>query len=104
MKVGEVEIRKYKWLWRDCELCDRPASWRVTFLDDGYAGCRRNPSSSAYGKDDCSWCSDYEVYACKTHMREVERLNPLPNHNHCASFPLKKFKNMGFYKTLIKED
>lgn len=102
MKVGQIETKSFKWYWRDCELCDRPASWRITFLDDGSNGCRRNPSSSAYGKDDCSWCSDYELFACKKHRADIERWEPKPNHNRCSSFPLKNFKHMGFYKKEIK--
>ncbi len=101
MKVGQTETITYKWLWKECEECGNPAKWRVTFLDDNNGGCRRNPSSSAYQHDDCSYCSDHEIYTCEKHRRDIERQEPIQGFRYCASFPLKKFKHMGFYKVKV---
>ena len=46
---------------RMCERCGKPAKYRHTFLLEGM---RNNPASSAYCKDDCSWCSDAEIFTC----------------------------------------
>lgn len=94
IKVGSKRTQTA--CWRECEICGNPASWRITFLDDGTCGARKNPASSAYGKDDCSWCSDAELFACKKHQNEVRRICP-NGFSWCATFPLSKYKSMGFY-------
>jgi hypothetical protein len=48
---------------RECDECAEPATRRCTFLMPHY---RSNPASSGYGKDDCSYCSDAEVFVCDT--------------------------------------
>jgi hypothetical protein len=45
----------------ECEQCGEPATKKHTYL---LPGARRNPASSAYGRDDCSWCSDHEAFTC----------------------------------------
>lgn len=97
-KVGEIEIIKYRWNWRDCEKCDLPARYCLTYL---LRDSRHNPSSSGYRKDDISWCADESLYACQKHERDVERETP-DEMSFCSSFQLKRFKHMGFYKTVIK--
>lgn len=79
MKVGEVKIIKQIVRWRECDECGLPASFRITFL-----------------VDDCPWCSDAEAYACKRHERAV-RASPPDGMTWRATFPLTKFKHMGFY-------
>ena len=103
MRVGEIKTTKQIARWRECDVCGYPAKWRITFLDDNNGGCRRNPSSKAYGRDDCSWCSDYDVFACGKHEKEVKRSEPRTNFNWCGAFPLKNFKHMGFYWETVKE-
>jgi hypothetical protein len=96
-KVGEIETIKYRWNWHECQVCGMPASWEVNYLaKDG----RRNPASSAYGKDDCSWCKDATGYACRKHQTEVERDYP-EGMSWASSFSLKSFKHLGFYKTKL---
>jgi hypothetical protein len=44
-----------------CYNCGEPAMYRYTYLLDN---ARQNPASSAFGRDDCSWCSDHEEFTC----------------------------------------
>ena len=55
---------------RRCEVCGEPAHYRHAFLYEHY---RTNPASSAYGKDNCSWCCDEEVFVCRTCKPPVPR-------------------------------
>lgn len=95
--VGDIETVRYRWLWRDCEECDRPAKFRITFLR---ANSRRNPASRGYGKDDISWCSDAERFACRTHKDHV-LFNPPEGMFWCSSFLLVRFQHMGWYKKQV---
>lgn len=70
---GEVQVIRKTRVRRDCCICAEPATKRVTFLHEN---ARRNPASSGYGKDDISWCSDAEAFACDSHEREVENDPP----------------------------
>lgn len=45
----------------ECEQCGEGAVKKHTYL---LPNARRNPASSAYGRDDCSWCSDHETFTC----------------------------------------
>lgn len=56
-RVTRIRVRK------ECEYCGKPAEYKHTYLLDGM---RSNPASSAYGKDDCSWCEDAAVFTCVT--------------------------------------
>lgn len=47
-----------------CDECGEPAAYKHTFLLDN---ARRHPASSAYGKDDCSWCEDAHTFVCEEH-------------------------------------
>ena len=58
---------------RECSSCGKPAQYHITYLLDNY---RNNPASSAYGRDDCSRCSDAKDWACVAHRREIERDAP----------------------------
>lgn len=44
-----------------CEECGEPATQKHGFLLENF---RRNPLSSAYGKDDSSWCVDTAIFTC----------------------------------------
>ena len=63
-------FRVQKRVRRECEACGEPATKCLTFL---LKGDRRNPASSAYGRDDCSRCSDAERFACGDCEQKVER-------------------------------
>ena len=99
MRVGEVLIERRQVKWHECQVCGVPAYWRITYLVEG--NCRANPTSSAYGRNDCSWCSDAEAYACRKHEREVRQDAPR-DMSWCATFPLKKYRNMGFYSEVLR--
>ena len=100
MRVGEIITEKKIVRWHECQVCGLPAAWRISYLASG--NCRVNPASKAYGRDDCSWSSDSEAFACKKHEQQVGS-NPPTGMSWCSSFPLKNFKQMGFYLETIKE-
>ena len=60
---GEIETITRKRIRVCCDECGEIAVYRHTYLLLGY---RRNPASKAYGRDDCSWCCDKEVFTCAT--------------------------------------
>lgn len=67
---GEERTRHERCVRIECDQCDAPAHFRVTYLLEGF---RSNPGSSAYGRDDCSYCEDASAFACREHVRDVER-------------------------------
>lgn len=58
---GEGETRTQVRVRRCCEQCGEPATVRLGFLLENY---RTNPASNAYGRDDCSWVTDFDAYVC----------------------------------------
>lgn len=64
-----------------CEFCGKPAHFKHTFLLGNY---RHNPASSAYGRDDCSWCEDQCRFVCIAHQKEN---TPPPGYESCSTFP-----------------
>lgn len=67
---GEIKVVIKRRVRRDCEECGEPATKRLTFC---YVNGRRNTASSMYGRDDCTYCFDAEVFACNDCERRVER-------------------------------
>ena len=59
---GDTRTRVERRVRKECAECGEPAVYRHSFL---YEGMRSNPASSAFRKDDCSWCSDADVFTCK---------------------------------------
>ena len=92
-KVGDIRIKKEIAHWRECEGCSRPAKYCLTFLLEHF---RSNPASKAYQKDDCSRCSDLDVFSCENCKHT---LSQAPNGYNiwCGIMPLAKFKHLGFY-------
>ena len=91
---GEDAVQYIKRTMRrhECDVCGEAADYRLTYLLEG--DCRRNPASTAYGKDDCSWCSDAERFVCKDHQSKY----PAPDgHSWAGSFPLVNFPHLGLY-------
>lgn len=74
----------------ECDFCGEPATRRITYLRDN---ARSNPASSAYGHDDCTWCSDADAFACEDHKREIERDAP-HGMSWCATFDGMRRPNM----------
>jgi len=64
-ETGEVRIKVERYQRRECDDCREPAEYRFTFLLERF---RSNPASSAYGRDDCSYCSDLAVFKCEECM------------------------------------
>lgn len=58
---GETKLVRKTRIRECCEQCGESATQRHGYL---LSGARSNPASSAYGKDDCSWCSDQDVFTC----------------------------------------
>lgn len=68
---GEMKFTLQKRVRRECDNCGEPATKRFSFC---YINGRRNPASSMYGRDDCTWCSDAEAYSCNECEKEVKRV------------------------------
>ena len=94
---GEGETKtvvKTRTRW-ECDSCGEPATKKHTYLDDGPSGARYNPASSAYGRDDCTWYSDYDQYLCdKCDRRDYE--DDVPDGYHwCSTFKIcERFAHM----------
>lgn len=89
---GETEIVIKMRVRHECHICGEPAQFKHSFLLEG---ARRNPASSAYGKDDCSWCSDTELFVCKEHEKER---TPPDGYSWCSTFTASdRFANMFLY-------
>ena len=88
---------------RECDHCGEPAKFKLTFLLNGARG---NPKSSAYGRDDCSWCEDECGWACAEHKEGV-RTDPdyaLDGMSWCATFErARNFEHLFLYKKKIEE-
>ena len=59
---GDIRTTVATRMRKTCEECGELAHYKHSFL---YEGMRSNRASSAYGRDDCSWCSDVDVFTCK---------------------------------------
>ena len=90
MKLGDTKLVKKTVIEKTCENCGEPATKRHTFL---YEDARRNLASSAYGKDDCSWCSDEEKFSCNKCSDEVRRDYPR-DMGWCSTFSRERFEHM----------
>ena len=65
---GEGDTRTEVRVRRECDYCEEFATRKRTFL---LSGTRGNPASSAYGKDDCSWCEDAHEFLCHICRGEI---------------------------------
>lgn len=80
-KLGTIRTKVEELKAVECENCGDPADYKFTYLLPNYRG---NPASSAYCKDDCSWCSDYHTYSCKNCSQG--RHPPLDGYEQCSRF------------------
>ena len=72
-----------------CDYCDNTPDQLNTYL---LPNARHNPKSSAYGRDDCSWSSDHNVFSCEQCRKENfggTRPN-IEGYEPCATIPLTK--------------
>ena len=74
---------------RECEYCSKLAVSKFSFLLPNY---RTNPASSAYGKDDCSRCSDHIVYTCAEHGEPWPTVEPYGQAS--GRYPYENFKHL----------
>lgn len=98
----EQTIRRVKYR-HECHNCGEPAHYKQTYLLDR---ARSNPASSAYGRDDCSWCEDESVYYCKAGRTYGSDCRPpkLDGYGECSTFPAsQRFAHMFLYWHEIKE-
>lgn len=105
MKEGDFQLIKKVWTRQACYECGESATKKHTYLLEN---CRNNRASSAYGRDDCSWCADDQVFACDLHEKQVEQSYKPDGMTWCATF---KWKNeeaspMFYYwkEEKVKED
>lgn len=84
---GDQKVVTYKRYRISCEECGEVAHFKHTYLLEG---TRRNPRSSAFGKDDCSWCEDQRRYTCKECKRPT-----VEGHEWCSTFEAgERFKHL----------
>lgn len=99
MQLNEERIIKEICVEQVCQECEEPAKWKHTFL---LYNARRNTASSAYGRDDCSWCSDEHKFSCDAHREKVEKDKPY-GMDWCATFSRKKHEHMFLYWKTISD-
>ena len=88
---GEIKTTTKIQLRRECEECGEPAHYKHTFL---LPGARGNRASSAYGKDDCSWCEDASLFVCEEH----KNFRKIDGYEWCSTFPASaRFAHMFLY-------
>jgi hypothetical protein len=92
MKLGEERTKTEICVEQTCEECGEPATNKHTFLLAG--NCRNNPASNAYGKDDCSWCSDASKFSCDACKNKIK---PPDGMSVCSIFPRNNFEHMFLY-------
>jgi hypothetical protein len=99
---GDVETIIRKRVRKDCEYCDEPAHYKCSYL---LPNCRSNPASKAYRHDDCSYCSDYDLYLCKKCYSKYNGWHPsLDGYEPCSLFPANEhFAHMFLTWQIIKE-
>ena len=92
MKVGDTRTIKQRLNRRRCEYCEEPATHKLTFL---LPNARSNPQSKAYHRDDCSWCSDQDMFVCDEHEKDKRKIENDLGMGWCGSFIYgERFKHM----------
>ncbi len=101
MKLGEERITKEICVEQCCEECGESAKYKHTFLLNG---ARQDRASSAYGRDDCSWCSDEDKFACEEHKEKIRREAP-NGMGWCSTFErIPRFEHMFLYRKKVSEE
>lgn len=68
---GNLRVRIETRVRRGCDNCEEAATKKHNYC---FVNGRSNPASSMYRKDDCSYCSDAEAFACDACNEEVKRV------------------------------
>lgn len=84
---------------QECESCGEPATEKHTYLDDGLTGARNNPASSAYNRDDCTWCSDWDLFLCNDCKKQECEQNLPAYHHWCSTFTVERMPHLFLYWT-----
>ena len=93
---GEEQVIRRVRYRHECHECGEPAHFKQTYLLNG---SRLNSASSAFGRDDCSWCEDESVFHCKEH-----KAPQLEGYEKCSTFAdVDTFAHMFLYWHEIKE-
>lgn len=89
-KIERIKVRK------ECDICGEPAHYKFTWLLNGM---RSNPASSAFGKDDCSWCEDACNFSCRKCYNKV---HPPNGYTECSIFPAtERFAHLFLYWDIV---
>ncbi len=91
---GETKTVVKTQVRRECNNCGEPATQQHTYLNDGTTGARRNPASSAYGRDDCTWCSDYDQYLCDECDRKDYEDDVPVGYHWCSTFRVDRMPHL----------
>jgi hypothetical protein len=91
---GEIKIVRQERVRCSCGYCGEPAFYKNTYLNDGERGARSNPNSSAYGRDDCTWCSDFDDFLCPECHQANETDNVPDGFKWCSTFQADRFPHM----------
>lgn len=102
---GNYKIVRKELIRCDCDYCGEPASYKNTYLNERHGPARRNPASSAYGKDDIGWCSDFDDLVCSECHVSNETDNVPDGYNWCATFHIQNHPHMflRWFEELIEE-
>lgn len=90
LEVLQAFVHAYRDLPHICDECGAEATKRLSYL---YDNARSNRASSGYGRDDISWCSDAEKFACDRHNEQM-RNDPPEGMSWCAEFFKERFPHM----------
>lgn len=89
---GETKTVTSRRIRKGCDVCGERADYQVTYL---LPNARRNPASSAYGRDDCSWCSDTIRHYCAECCKHGNRWPEVEGYETCSMFPaIERFAHM----------
>ncbi len=87
-----------KYVRHKCDICDKDAHYKHTWL---LKGTRSNPQSSAYRRDDCSWCEDAHSFTCRIHKNKIR---PPEGYVECSIFSaVERFAHLFLYWKEIEE-
>lgn len=101
MEEGKIRTIKQICKRETCEQCGKPATWQLTFL---LKNARSNPASKAYGRDDCSYCSDEKMFVCDKCAEDKYKIARDLDMDWCSAFPFKNFRHLFLNWKEIKDD
>lgn len=81
---GEIKIVRRERVRVECWDCGELADQKHTYL---LPNARANPQSTAYGRDDISWCSDKHIFTCAA-CRPRGREPNVDGYRWCSTFGL----------------